>query len=70
VTDKFLLALAQEATVTATNYPAQTARARTTIFIDDSIKVDIALVIDITGSMQGEMDGIKAALKKLVVPTN
>jgi hypothetical protein len=66
LTDMFLLALAQEAKVTATNYPAQTARARTAILIDDSIKVDIALVVDITGSMQGEIDGTKAALKKFI----
>lgn len=66
LTDMFLLALTQEAKVTATNYPAQTARARTAIFIDDSIKVDLALVIDITGSMQGEIDGVKAALKQFI----
>ncbi len=66
LTDMFLLALTQEAKVTATNYPAQTARARTAIFIDDSIKVDLALVVDITGSMQGEIDGVKAALKQFI----
>ncbi|OQW92069.1 MAG: hypothetical protein BWK78_02775, partial [Thiotrichaceae bacterium IS1] len=66
LTDMFLLALTQEAKVTATNYPSQTARARTAIFIDDSIKVDLALVIDITGSMQGEIDGVKAALKQFI----
>ncbi len=66
LTDMYLLAITQQATVTATNYPAQTARARTAILIDDSIKVDLALVIDITGSMRSEMDGLKAALEKFI----
>jgi len=64
--DAGLLVLTQETTVSASNYGAHSAKTRTNIFIPAEIQVDLALVIDITGSMQGEIDGAKAALKKFI----
>ncbi len=64
--DAGLLVLTQETTVSASNYGAHSAKTRTNIFVPAEIQVDLALVIDITGSMQGEIDGAKAALKKFI----
>lgn len=64
--DPGLLVLTNEAKVTAANYPAHTVRERTNIFIPDNIKVDMAFVIDTTGSMQQEINGVIAAIKKFV----
>jgi uncharacterized repeat protein (TIGR01451 family) len=64
--DPGLLVLTNEAKVTATNYPAHIVRERTNIFIPDNIKVDLAFVIDTTGSMQQEINGVIAAIKKFV----
>ena len=41
-------------------------RERTTIFIPEAIQVDLALVIDVTGSMQEEINGIIKALKTFI----
>jgi hypothetical protein len=64
--DAGLLVLTQETTVSSDNYGSHLSRARTTIKIPADLQVDLALVIDITGSMQGEIDGVKAALKKFI----
>ena len=40
-------------------------KARNTIFVD-GIKVDQAFVIDVTGSMQGEINGVIKALKEAI----
>jgi uncharacterized repeat protein (TIGR01451 family) len=64
--DPGLLVLTNEAKVTAANYPAHTVRERTNIFIPDNIKVDMAFVIDTTGSMQQEINGVIAAIKKFI----
>jgi len=56
----------QEAEVTTNNYPAYSTRARTEIYVPPTIQVDIAIVIDVTGSMQGEIDGVKPAVKKFI----
>jgi uncharacterized repeat protein (TIGR01451 family) len=64
--DAGLLVLTQETTVSSDNYGSHLSRARTTIKIPSDLQVDLALVIDITGSMQGEIDGVKAALKKFI----
>jgi len=41
---------------------AHTSRERTKIFIPPEYKVDMVLVIDVTHSMQEEMNGVKQAL--------
>lgn len=66
LTDPGLLALTQETTVSSDNYGSHTSRARATIQVPPEIQVDLALVIDITGSMQGEIDGAKTALKNFI----
>ena len=60
--DAGILVLTHEAKVTANEYPAHTDRERTKVFIPESVQVDIAFVIDDTGSMQGEINGVKKAL--------
>jgi len=60
--DAGLLLLTQQTKVTANEYPAHQVRERTTIFIPEEIKVDLALVVDVTGSMQEKMNGIIKAL--------
>ncbi|MEK8017249.1 MAG: pilin [Candidatus Parabeggiatoa sp.] len=64
--DAGLLLLTHEAKVTANEYPAHLVRERTTIFIPDDIQVDLAFVIDVTGSMQAEMNGVIAGLTKFI----
>jgi uncharacterized repeat protein (TIGR01451 family) len=64
--DGGLLLLTQETEVSASNYPTTKARTRTTIAIPPEIQVDLALVVDITGSMQGEINGVKTALKEFL----
>lgn len=64
--DPGLLVLTNEAKVTADNYPAYTVRERTQIFVPENIKVDMVFVIDTTGSMQQEIDGVVAAVKKFI----
>jgi uncharacterized repeat protein (TIGR01451 family) len=61
--DAGLLLWTHEAKVTANEYPEHTDRERTQIFIPEDIQVDIVFVIDVTNSMQGEIDGIIKALK-------
>jgi hypothetical protein len=56
--DAGLLLLTHQAKVTATEYPAHSVRERTTVFVPEDIQVDLALVIDVTGSMQEEINGI------------
>jgi uncharacterized repeat protein (TIGR01451 family) len=66
LTDGGLLLLTHQAKVTANEYPAHQIYEPTTIFIPEEIQVDLALVIDITGSMQDEMNGVIAALKEFI----
>jgi uncharacterized repeat protein (TIGR01451 family) len=68
--DPGLLVMTNEATLTAANYPTQTVREDTNIFIPKDIKMDMVLVIDTTHSMQQEIDGVKAALQKLIDQTD
>ncbi len=68
--DPGLLVMTNEATLTAANYPTQTVREDTNIFIPKDIKMDMVLVIDTTHSMQQEIDGVKSALQKLIDQTN
>jgi uncharacterized repeat protein (TIGR01451 family) len=65
LTDGGLLLLNHEAQVTAPGFSAHTARERTKIFVGDAV-VDIILVIDTTGSMQGEIDGVIKALTDFI----
>lgn len=62
LTDMGLLALTNQATIKAHGYVAHTSRERTKIFIPPEYKVDMVLVIDVTHSMQEEMNGVKQAL--------
>ncbi|NJO17538.1 MAG: DUF11 domain-containing protein [Thioploca sp.] len=64
--DAGLLVLTQVAEVTSSNYPSYSTRVRVPIAIPSEIQVDLALVIDVTGSMQGEIDGVKTALRELI----
>ncbi|OQW91308.1 MAG: hypothetical protein BWK78_05005 [Thiotrichaceae bacterium IS1] len=61
--DAGLLLLTEEAQVTANEYPTATAKQRTKIFVPPDLKVDLALVIDTTNSMQGEINGVIKAIK-------
>jgi uncharacterized repeat protein (TIGR01451 family) len=64
--DAGLLALTHQAEVKANEYPTHTVIERTEIMIPDDIEVDIALVIDVTGSMREEINGIIDALKQFI----
>jgi uncharacterized repeat protein (TIGR01451 family) len=64
--DPGLLVLTHETKVTANEYPAHMDRERTNIFIPEDIEVDIAFVIDVTGSMQEEINGVIKALKMFI----
>jgi uncharacterized repeat protein (TIGR01451 family) len=66
LTDGGLLLLTHQAKVTANEYPAHQIYEPTTIFIPEEIQVDLALVIDVTGSMQEEMNGVIKALKEFI----
>jgi uncharacterized repeat protein (TIGR01451 family) len=68
VTDVGLLLFMFEATVKANEYPAYTVRERTRVDIPNAeqIEVDIAFVVDITGSMQQEIDGVIKALNEFI----
>jgi uncharacterized repeat protein (TIGR01451 family) len=62
IEDAGLLLLVHEAKVMSNEFPIHMDRERTSIFIPDDIEVDMAFVIDVTGSMQGEMNGVIKAL--------
>jgi uncharacterized repeat protein (TIGR01451 family) len=64
--DGGLLLLTHEATVTANEYAAHQDRERTRIFIPEEIQVDIVMVIDVTGSMQDEINGVIGALQAFI----
>jgi uncharacterized repeat protein (TIGR01451 family) len=64
--DAGLLMLTATAKATANDYPADTEKAQTKIFIPEGIEVDIAFVIDVTGSMQEEINGVIKALQKFI----
>jgi len=64
--DAGLLLLTHEASVSANEYPSHTDRERTKIVIPEGIEVDIAFVIDVTGSMQEEINGVIRALKQVI----
>jgi uncharacterized repeat protein (TIGR01451 family) len=61
-----LLLLTHEAKVTANEYPAHTDRERTKIAIPNELDVNIAFVIDVTGSMQEEINGVIKALTTFI----
>jgi extracellular elastinolytic metalloproteinase len=65
VIDPGLLVLKHEAKVSANEYGIYKRNARNTIFVD-GIKVDLAFVIDVTGSMQGEINGVIKALNDAI----
>jgi uncharacterized repeat protein (TIGR01451 family) len=61
--DPGLLLLTHEAQVSANEHPVDHQdRARTEIFIPAEYQVDMALVVDVTGSMQAEMNGVKKVI--------
>jgi uncharacterized repeat protein (TIGR01451 family) len=61
-----ILLLTHNAKVTANEYSAHTDRERTKVIIPPEYQVDIAFVIDVTGSMQQEMNSIKNVLKNFI----
>ena len=64
--DPGLLALTHDVKVTANGYSAHTSRARTKVFIPPEYQVDFAIVIDVTGSMEPEMNGTKSAVNNFI----
>ena len=64
--DLGLLLLTHEAKVVANEYPAHTDRERTKIALPNDVKVDIIFVIDVTGSMQEEINGIIKGLQQFI----
>jgi uncharacterized repeat protein (TIGR01451 family) len=64
--DLGLLMLLLETQLSANEYPTHSVKTRTFIDISDEIEVDIAFVIDVTGSMQEEINGVKKALKEFI----
>jgi hypothetical protein len=64
--DAGLLLLTLEAQVSANEYPLHIARARTKVVVPEGIEVDIAFVIDVTGSMQEEINGVINALQQFI----
>ena len=64
--DAGLLLLTLEAQVSANEYPLHVARARTKVVVPEDIEVDIAFVIDVTGSMQEEINGVINALQQFI----
>jgi len=64
--DAGLLVLTNETKVSALEYPAHTYRERTQVFIPPEYKVKLAFVIDVTGSMEPEMNGIKGAILDVI----
>ena len=70
VLDAGLLSLQLEAKVSANEYPAHTDKERTKVFVPESVQVDIAFVIDDSGSMQGEINQVKKALRDFINEIN
>jgi uncharacterized repeat protein (TIGR01451 family) len=64
--DPGLLLLTHEAKVSANEHQAHQDRERTEIFIPAEYQMDMALVVDVTDSMQAEMNGVKNALQTFV----
>jgi hypothetical protein len=70
--DGGLLMVRQQAITHANNYPSDSGGGNAMIDIPESIKADIVILLDTTGSMQMELDGTIAAVKELLanLPTN
>lgn len=66
--DAGLLMLTMESKISSNEYPSSTTRERSSIFVPPDFKVDMAIVIDTTGSMQGEINGLFNAAKKFLQP--
>jgi len=66
IIDAGLLVAILEGKVTANEYPAHIYRKRSQIFVPPEYQVGMAIVVDVTGSMQEEINGIKKALKKFM----
>jgi len=64
--DAGLLVLTNETKVSALEYPAHTYRERTQVFVPPEYKVKLAFVIDVTGSMEPEMNGVKRAILDVI----
>ena len=64
--DLGLLVLTLEAKLSANEYPTHSVRERTYIDIPANVEVDIAFVVDVTGSMQEEINSVVGALKKFI----
>jgi uncharacterized repeat protein (TIGR01451 family) len=60
--DAGLLVLTSEAKISANEYPAHIDRERTQVFVPPDYKVEMAVVVDVTGSMQEEINGVKKAM--------
>jgi hypothetical protein len=67
--DPGLLLLTNGAQVSANEYPVAIDRARTKIYIPPEYQVDMVLVIDVTGSMQEEMNRNSRSFNRLCQTT-
>ncbi|MCP4698458.1 MAG: DUF11 domain-containing protein [Gammaproteobacteria bacterium] len=63
--DPGLLSLTHDAAITANEYSMDTARATTKVDVGDA-KVDMVLVVDVTGSMREEINGVIRAIKRFI----
>ncbi len=63
--DPGLLLLTHDAAITANEYTMDTARATTKVDVGDA-KVDMVFVIDVTGSMREEINGVIRAIKRFI----
>jgi len=65
LTDLGLLLLTLESTLTAQEYPPHNVRTSTAVNVGDA-EVDMVFVLDVTHSMQGEINGVIRAVKELL----
>jgi len=66
VKDIGLLIFSQKATVTANEYPPSTVKKYTQLVVPIDIRADVAIVIDVTNSMQEEREGLIKAVSDFI----
>ena len=64
--DAGLLVLTSEAKISANEYSVHIDRERTQVFVPPDYTVEMAVVIDVTGSMQQEINGVKKSMRKFI----
>jgi len=66
VKDPGLLLLIHNVRISSNEYSPYSEREKTKVFVPHTYKSDICIVVDITGSMQMEMNWVKDELKKVM----